>query len=84
VRDLESKAWIVVKGVLFLFIAIAIASLLLMEAPTLRTAFLLGTLIWAACRFYYFLFYVLESYVDPTLRYQGLRSLIVEIYRRAI
>ena len=42
----------------------------------MRTAFLLLLLVWAASRFYYFLFYVLERYVDPRLRYAGILALI--------
>jgi hypothetical protein len=41
-----------------------------------RTAVLLILLVWAACRFYYFLFYVLERYVDPRLRYAGILALV--------
>jgi hypothetical protein len=66
---------IVAKGVLFLCIAIATASLLLVEQPSLRNAALLVLLVWSSCRFYYFLFYVLERYVDPTLKYAGLLAL---------
>ena len=33
---------------------------------------MLSALVWSACRFYYFLFYVLEKYVNPELRYAGL------------
>ena len=43
---------------------------------------LLGLLVWAACRFYYFLFYVLERYVDPKLRYAGVVALLAAARRR--
>ena len=75
-RDLQSKGWIVAKGIAFLGIAMATAVLLLLDAPSLRTAALLCLLVWAAWRFYYFLFYVLEHYVDPKLRYSGIADLI--------
>jgi hypothetical protein len=54
----------------------AAAALAFLEAPTVRTAVLLALLAWAAARFYYFLFYVLEHYVDPTLRYAGISALV--------
>jgi hypothetical protein len=73
--DLSSKGMIVAKGVLFLCIAIATMSLLLFENPSVRVALLLTLLVWSSCRFYYFLFYVLERYVDPSLRYAGLLAL---------
>lgn len=74
--DLESKRWIVAKGFMFLGIAVAAAGLMLFESPSARTAVLLVLLVWAACRFYYFLFYVLERYVDPRLRYAGIIALL--------
>lgn len=74
--DLKSKHWIVAKGIAFLGIAILAAAQLLLDAPSLRTALLLAVLAWAAGRFYYFLFYVLERYVDPGLRYTGILALV--------
>jgi hypothetical protein len=81
-RDLQSKTLIVGKGVLFFAIAAAAATLLLLDRPSLRTAALLAALVWASARFYYFLFYVLEKYVDPRLRYAGLVALLAAIRRR--
>ena len=78
-RDLSSKRLIVAKGTLFFVVAAASAALILLEAPSWRLAFLLALLVWAACRFYYFLFYVLEHYVDPRLRYAGLFALLSKL-----
>jgi hypothetical protein len=75
--DLTSKKWIVAKGVMFLVIALATAALILMEVPSVKVAVLLTLLVWAACRFYYFLFYVLEHYVDRTMPYAGLLDLLM-------
>lgn len=80
--DLRSKSLIVVKGVLFLVLAVSAAALLLLEAPSGRMAALLVILVWSSCRFYYFLFYVLEKYVDPSLRYAGLLALFSHLRRR--
>jgi hypothetical protein len=74
--DLRSKRWIVAKGVMFLGIAAIASALLLFESPTPGTAVLLALLVWAACRFYYFVFYVLERYVDSSLRYAGIIALV--------
>jgi hypothetical protein len=81
-QDLTSKGWIVAKGVMFGGVATATAGLLLLGAPSLRNAALLAILIWSSCRFYYFLFYVLEKYVDASLRYAGLGALAVALWRR--
>ncbi len=80
--DLKSKQWIVAKGVMFLGIAATTAALLLVEMPSVKTAALLALLVWASCRFYYFLFYVLEHYLDPTMRYAGLMDLLMGMKRR--
>ena len=55
------------------------AFLILWESPSLRVVMLLVLLVWSASRFYYFLFYVLERYVDPSLRYAGIAALLREI-----
>lgn len=80
--DLKSKPWIVAKGVLFFVIATASALLILVEALSLKVAVLLIVLVWASCRFYYFLFYVLEHYVDPTMRYAGILDLLQGMRKR--
>lgn len=80
--DLTSKKLIVAKGILFLMIALISSALILIQLPSWNTALLLGCLIWASCRFYYFLFYVLEKYVNPALRYAGIIALIQAILRR--
>ena len=80
-RDLSSKGLIVAKGLMFLALAGVTATLLILEAPSLRVAALIAILVWASCRFYYFLFYVLQHYVDPGLRYAELLALLGQIRR---
>ena len=80
--DLKSKPWIVAKGVMFLVIALATAAIILVEMPSIKLAILLTLLVWASCRFYYFLFYVLEHYVDHTMRYAGLFDLLMGMRQR--
>ena len=80
--DLKSKKWIVAKGVMFFSIAALTVALILLETPSLRMAAYLLLLVWASCRFYYFLFYVLEHYVDSTMRYAGLWDLMLGMKRR--
>jgi len=70
--DLTNPRLIKVKGVLFLLIGIASAVLLVIEQPTIRVAVLLAIAIWCFCRFYYFAFYVIQHYVDPSYRFSGL------------
>jgi hypothetical protein len=71
------------KGGLFLVLGLSSAALLWLDAPTVRTALLLGITVWAFCRAYYFAFYVVERYVDPGYRFAGLLSLLRYVYRRS-
>jgi uncharacterized membrane protein YadS len=80
--DLTSKNWIVAKGVMFCGISAATAAKILIETRSWELAVLLAVLVGSACRFYYFLFYVLEHYVDPTMRYAGLLDLLMGMQRR--
>lgn len=81
--DLKSKRLIVFKGGLFLLLAILSgAPLVFLEyTPPLRALFL-GLCLWAACRFYYFLFYVLHTYVDPSLPQAGILALLKSLTSR--
>lgn len=62
------------KAGLFLLSGVACAVGLLVQSPDLRTAFLIGVMIWSFCRLYYFLFYVIEKYIDPSFRFDGIVS----------
>ncbi len=80
--DLQSARLIYLKGFLFLVTGLLALTALLLDSPTLRTAFLLGIAIWSFCRLYYFMFYVIEKYVDPGYKFAGLYSFLVYLARR--
>jgi hypothetical protein len=82
--DLNSKKWIIAKGAMFFGIAVLTVSLILLEMPSLNLAAYLVLLVWASCRSYYFLFYVLEHYVDRSMRYGGLWDLMLGMKRRRV
>ena len=69
------------KGVLFLGLALGASALLVMEVASLRVAVLLAVSVWAFCRAYYFAFYVIERYIDPTYRFSGLTSVLRYVLR---
>jgi len=71
-RDIQSKRLLHIKGFLFLFLGLLAAGALLFESHNLRTLLLLLITIWAFCRFYYYLFYVLEKYIDRDQKYAGI------------
>jgi hypothetical protein len=74
--DLTSPRWIKFKGLLFLLLGVCATTLILLEHPSWRVGLLLSVAIWSFCRFYYFAFYVIEKYVDPSFRFAGLSSFV--------
>lgn len=80
-KDL-TPGWIKIKGILFLMMGLLAAALILFDNPNWRTAVLLAVAVWSFCRFYYFAFYVIEKYVDPTFKFSGLISFLKYWLRR--
>jgi len=78
-RDIASISWIKAKGALFLLLGMLSATLLVFAQPTFKTGFLIVVAIWSFCRFYYFAFYVIERYVDPSYRFSGLVSFALHL-----
>ena len=79
--DLQSAKLMYLKAALFLVIGLLSVTALLLDSPTLRTAFLLLLTIWSFCRLYYFFFYVIEKYVDPTYKFAGLHSFVLYVWQ---
>ncbi len=73
--DIKSPWLIHAKGALFLILGLMAGAFIWLEHPTLRTAGLLAVTIWAFCRFYYYLFYVLERYLGQG-RFSGVADAI--------
>ncbi len=70
--DLKSPRLIHLKGWLFLFLGLLGATGLLLESPHFKTVVLLAIVVWSFCRFYYYLFYVLERYLGKDHPYAGI------------
>jgi hypothetical protein len=81
-QDLTDPRLMYLKGFLFLVIGSGAVLGILIESPTLRTGFLLGLAIWSFCRLYYFAFYVIEKYIDPSFRFAGLFSVLQYFLRK--
>jgi hypothetical protein len=81
-RDLQSHRWMWIKAALFVVIGVASSALILVELPEWHVLALLGLAIWAFCRAYYFAFYVIEHYVDPSFRYSGLWAAARYLWRK--
>jgi hypothetical protein len=73
-KELSNPFWIKLKGILLLLIGIVAAVLVFLDNPKWQTAILIALAIWSFCRFYYFAFYVIGKYVDPTYKFSGLIS----------
>ena len=74
--DLRSTKLMYLKAILLVGIGAISSALLVIEHPQWRTALLLGLAIWSFARAYYFAFYVIEEYIDPTYRFAGLTSFL--------
>lgn len=79
--DLQDARMMYLKGGLFLILGVMAGAGLLLESPTPRTAVLLLITVWAFCRLYYFMFYVIEKYIDPQYKFAGLYSFVVHLIR---
>jgi hypothetical protein len=80
--DLKHRGWIVAKGIMFLLIVLLSGTgIILHDNPWLKLILLIICL-WAACRFYYFLFYVLERYVGLNGRYTGIVDLCQRLWQQ--
>jgi hypothetical protein len=81
-KNVLSPRWMIVKAVLFVVLAATAGGILICQHPTWTTAACVGLLAWAASRAYYFAFYVIERYVDPSFRFAGLASAANWLWRR--
>lgn len=81
-NDLQDKRLIVIKGFLFLAILILSTILLLSRHFDWPTFLLIALIVWSSARFYYFLFYVIEKYVDSRYKFAGIYSFLVYLYNK--
>lgn len=82
--DLTDPRLMYLKAVLFLVAGCGAVAGILVELPSARVAALLAIGIWAFCRLYYFAFYVIEKYIDPSYRFAGLGSFLRYLVRRKL
>jgi hypothetical protein len=70
--DLQNPKWMYLKAALFVGIGVLCFGFVWLDSPKLSTAAFMLLMIWAFARAYYFAFYVIEKYIDPTFRFAGL------------
>jgi uncharacterized membrane-anchored protein len=69
--DLKNPKLIWLKGVLFGMILAVSSALIVAMTRDWLVAGLVALVAWSAARGYYFMFYVIEKYVDPGYRFAG-------------
>ena len=79
--DIKSPWLLHTKGILFLVAGLMAAGLILLEIPTLKVAAYLLITVWSFCRFYYYLFYVLERYIGREKRFAGIFDALCSFLR---
>ena len=80
--DITNPRLLYFKGVLFLLGGLVAGILLVLEHPSVKVALLLAVAVWCFARAYYFAFYVIERYVDPSYKFAGLWSFARYLLRR--
>jgi len=75
-RDLHDPKSMFCKAIGFVVIGSFACTLILLAIPRWDIAAYLALAIWAFARAYYFAFYVIERYVDPNYRFDGIVSAI--------
>jgi type IV secretory pathway TrbD component len=81
-KDLTSARLMYLKAGLFVLSGLLASSVILLDHPSLKVAALLGLAVWSFARAYYFAFYVVEHYIDPTHRYAGLLPFLRHLFER--
>ncbi len=79
---IENVKLLYFKAALFVALGTLAALVILIDTPSLQTAFVLIVAIWAFCRAYYFAFYVVEHYADPGFRFGGLLDFTRYLWRK--
>jgi hypothetical protein len=81
-KDIRNPRLLYAKGFLFLLGGLLAAGLLIAETWSWKVALLLAIAVWCFARAYYFAFYVIEHYIDPSYKFAGLTDFIRYLCRR--
>ncbi len=72
--DLKNPRWMYLKAALLVLGGLLACAAILLEHPSWRLAILLAIATWCFARAYYFAFYVIQHYIDPSYRFAGLMA----------
>lgn len=81
--DLKKPWQMYLKAVLFFCIGMLSLALLFLISQDWRVIGFACLSIWAFSRLYYFCFYVIEKYIDPSFKFSGLVSVIQYLLSRS-
>ncbi len=79
--DIKDPRLLYAKGALFVLGGCMASGIILFEHPSFKVALLLAVAVWCFARAYYFAFYVVEHYADPTYKFAGLWSFVRYLLR---
>lgn len=80
--DIRNPRLLYLKGLLFLLLGLLASGILVVEHPSIKVVLLLAVAVWAFARAYYFVFYVIEHYVDGEYKFAGLASFVRYLIQR--
>ncbi len=81
-KDIKNHKLMYLKVILFLLILIISVIEILFTTRDFKTGILLILIIWASARIYYFMFYVIESYIDTDYKFSGIIAFIQYLIRK--
>ncbi len=74
--DITNARLLYFKALLFLLGGVLASAIILLDHPDWKLAALLALTVWCFARAYYFVFYVIEHYVDDGYKFAGLGSFL--------
>lgn len=74
--ELKHAKWIYLKAFLFLLILAISCIAIVLETQSFYITILLLLVVWSSARVYYFMFYVIEKYVDSQYKFSGIWSFL--------
>ncbi len=80
--DLKSVKLMYLKAVLFVLGLGMAITVILVDHFSWKLVFLLAITVWFSARIYYFMFYVIANYVDPSYKFAGVWSFVVYLCKR--
>jgi hypothetical protein len=80
--DITRPRVLYLKAALFVCGGILASTIILVDHPSWKVAAMLTLAIWCFARAYYFAFYVVQQYADPTYRFAGLGAFVMYLVRR--